>query len=55
LVVAFILIIEGIIPLFYPNRFKAILSSIIDMTDKSLRILGLACIITGLMVYYLVI
>ncbi|MFL2552134.1 MAG: DUF2065 domain-containing protein [Gammaproteobacteria bacterium] len=38
----------------YPNKFKNFLSSIIDMDDKSLRMIGLACIIFGLIIYYLV-
>ncbi|MFL2551937.1 MAG: DUF2065 domain-containing protein [Gammaproteobacteria bacterium] len=54
IVFAFILIIEGIIPLIYPNKFKNLLSSIIDMDDKSLRMIGLGCIIFGLTIYYLV-
>ncbi|MBL6700976.1 MAG: DUF2065 domain-containing protein [Gammaproteobacteria bacterium] len=55
LVFALILILEGIIPLFYPNTFKNALLSIADMDEKSLRMIGLTCIIFGLVLYYLAI
>ncbi|MEK9906420.1 MAG: DUF2065 domain-containing protein [Gammaproteobacteria bacterium] len=54
LVIAFILIIEGIIPLLYPSKFKETLSYILQLNDKTLRMFGLTCIISGLIIYYLV-
>ncbi|MEK9793074.1 MAG: DUF2065 domain-containing protein [Gammaproteobacteria bacterium] len=51
---AFILIIEGIIPLLYPSKFKETLSYILQLNDKTLRMFGLTCIISGLIIYYLV-
>jgi len=46
--------VEGIFPLLYPDKFKQTLYYITEMKDKTLRMFGLACIISGLIIYYLV-
>lgn len=48
------LIIEGIIPFLYPQRWRAMVSMLSEVDDKSLRIMGLSGMLIGTALLYLV-
>ena len=52
--IALVLIIEGLMPFAVPNKIKAVYRSLQDAPTKSLRIMGLASIIAGLILLYAV-
>jgi len=47
-----VLIFEGITPFSAPKTFKKILHSVIEMSDSTLRIIGLSSILAGLTILY---
>ncbi|MCL6271981.1 DUF2065 domain-containing protein [Sansalvadorimonas sp. 2012CJ34-2] len=56
LAVAFclVLVLEGIIPFLYPQRWRKLVIQIAQADDRSLRITGLASMILGTVLLYLV-
>jgi len=51
---ALMLIIEGIIPFINPNGFRQALLMLLQQKDSAIRIGGLASMIVGLILLYLV-
>jgi uncharacterized protein YjeT (DUF2065 family) len=49
-----VLVIEGIFPFLSPGRVRETLSQIIQMDDRTFRILGLTSMLIGLVVLYFV-
>ncbi len=48
-----LLIIEGIIPFLYPDRWRQLLETVSDTDDKMLRLVGLFSMLLGLGILYL--
>ena len=55
LLVAFILILEGILPLISPKKTKSILSYFLELDDNTIRIMGGIMFVSGLILYMLAI
>ncbi|MFL2560105.1 MAG: DUF2065 family protein [Gammaproteobacteria bacterium] len=51
LILSFFLILEGLFPFLAPELFRKFLKTISDCSNNSLRILGLVCIILGLILF----
>lgn len=50
---ALVLIIEGLLPFAVPHKVKEVYRSLQEAPDKSLRTMGLASIIAGLILLYI--
>mgnify|MGYP003151707822 FL=1 len=48
-----LLIIEGIIPFLYPDRWRRLLETVSTTDDKMLRLVGLFSMLLGLGILYL--
>jgi len=48
------LVLEGIIPFLYPARWRQLVSVLAGIDDRTLRITGLASMVTGTVLLYLV-
>jgi len=46
------LIIEGIIPLLYPGRWRQLVATLADINDTSLRLIGLGSMLMGIALLY---
>lgn len=51
---ALLLIIEGITPFISPQAWRQLLSQLIQMSDKSLRIMGAVMMLTGAIIFKLI-
>ncbi len=51
--VCLMLVIEGIIPFLYPGRWRQLVSSLADVSNRQLRIVGLASMLIGAGCLYL--
>jgi len=51
--VALLLVIEGILPFLSPKTMRGVLLKMLEMDDKSLRISGLASMLIGVILLYL--
>ncbi len=51
---ALVLIIEGLLPFTAPDKIKALYRSLQESPTNSLRMMGLASIVAGLILLYLV-
>jgi uncharacterized protein YjeT (DUF2065 family) len=52
--IALMLVIEGIIPFWNPQMFRKTLSNLLKMSDSSFRVIGVASMMGGLCLLYLV-
>ena len=52
--IALVLVFEGIMPFLYPRGWRAALESVRQMSDGSLRTLGLASMLSGVVLLMLV-
>ncbi|HIP94849.1 MAG TPA: DUF2065 domain-containing protein [Leucothrix sp.] len=52
--IALLLIIDGLLPFISPERLKKMYQSILDTPESSLRTIGLASIVAGLVLLYIV-
>ncbi len=48
------LILEGIIPFLYPQRWRSLVQQLSVISDRSLRMMGFASMMLGLIALYLV-
>lgn len=48
-----VLIIEGVVPFLYPNRWRQLAVLLITTDDKKLRTMGLASMVIGVSLLYL--
>lgn len=51
---ALVLVIEGILPFVAPNRYKQMVAQIVRLSDNHLRTFGLATMIAGLVLLFIV-
>lgn len=51
---ALVLIIEGILPFLAPSKLKEVYQSVMEMPDKSLRIMGFSSMVAGLVLLFLI-
>jgi len=51
---ALVLVIEGILPFLSPRSWRESMSQAAQLPDKTLRIMGLASMLAGVFVLYLV-
>lgn len=51
---ALVLVIEGILPFVAPNRYKQLVAQIVRLSDNHLRTFGLATMIAGLVLLFIV-
>lgn len=49
-----VLVIEGIIPFLYPQRWRSLVAAMASMDDKQIRIIGLVSMLVGTAVLMLV-
>lgn len=52
--IALVLIIEGLLPFAAPSKLKAVYQSMLEMPDKSLRVLGFGSMVAGLILLFLI-
>jgi uncharacterized protein YjeT (DUF2065 family) len=52
--VALVLVIEGMLPFVRPGRYKQLVAQIVRLSDNQLRTFGLAAMIAGLLLLFLV-
>jgi len=52
--IALVLIIEGLLPFAAPSKLKEVYQSMLEMPDKSLRVLGFGSMVAGLLLLFLV-
>jgi uncharacterized protein YjeT (DUF2065 family) len=52
--VALVLVIEGILPFVGPGRYRQMVAQIVRLGDNQLRTFGLAAMIAGLLLLFLV-
>ena len=51
---ALVLVIEGLLPFLTPDGYRKAMISMLQMHDRSLRLMGLASMMAGLLLLYLV-
>lgn len=49
-----VLVIEGLLPFVSPRAWRGMVAAAAGMDDRSLRLAGLACMLTGTALLYLV-
>lgn len=49
-----VLVIEGLMPFLAPGRWKRMLASVMLISDRQLRLVGLGSMVTGTLLLYLV-
>ncbi len=56
LLIAFclLLVLEGILPFLAPRRWRAMLTMVSQANDRSIRMVGLVCMLTGVLLLYLI-
>jgi uncharacterized protein YjeT (DUF2065 family) len=52
--VALLLVIEGMLPFVRPGRYKQMVAQIVRLPDNQLRLFGLAAMIIGLLLLFIV-
>jgi uncharacterized protein YjeT (DUF2065 family) len=48
------LVIEGIIPFLNPARWRRLVASLADINDSTLRLIGLASMLAGTVLLYII-
>ncbi len=51
---ALVLVIEGLLPFLTPGGYRKVVTSMLDMDDRKLRMMGLISMFAGLFFLYLV-
>ena len=52
--VALVLVIEGMLPFIRPRRYKQLVAQIVRLSDNQLRTFGLASMIGGIVLLFIV-
>jgi len=52
--VALMLVLEGIIPFLYPNKWRNLVATLAQINDRQLRIMGLISMLLGVGLLYLI-
>lgn len=50
---ALVLVIEGLLPSLSPARFRRVMSTFVQLDDRSIRVAGLSSMIAGAVLLYL--
>ncbi len=50
---ALMLVLEGIIPFLYPAKWRNLVETLSQITDKHLRMMGLLSMLAGIVLLYL--
>ncbi|MGB0468599.1 MAG: DUF2065 domain-containing protein [Pontibacterium sp.] len=48
------LVLEGIMPFLYPQRWRRLVEQLASVDDRSLRMLGLFSMLAGILILYLI-
>ncbi|WP_257294185.1 DUF2065 domain-containing protein [Endozoicomonas sp. YOMI1] len=48
------LVLEGVVPFLYPQRWRQLVSRLADIDDRQLRIAGLISMLVGVALLYLI-
>lgn len=51
--VCLLLVLEGIVPFLYPQRWRSLIARIAAVSDKHIRITGLASMLAGVALLYM--
>lgn len=56
LLIAFslMLVLEGVVPFLYPQRWRQLVSRLAEIDDRQLRIVGLISMLVGVALLYLI-
>lgn len=49
-----VMVIEGIVPFLYPRRWRHMALSLAQVDDRTMRLVGLASMVVGTMLLYVV-
>lgn len=49
-----LLVLEGIFPFLYPGRWRALVAALATINDRTLRLTGLASMLAGTVLLYLI-
>lgn len=49
---ALVFVVEGVLPLLSPNRFRATMLAATRLEDRALRVLGLTSMVGGVLLLY---
>lgn len=49
-----VLVLEGLMPFIAPARWKRLLAEVVQISDRHLRLIGLACMLMGTLFLYLI-
>ena len=52
--VSLMLILEGILPFLYPQRWRRVVAQLAQISDANMRVLGLVSMLIGLVLLWLV-
>lgn len=52
--VALMLVLEGMIPFLYPNKWRNLVATLAQLSDFQLRIMGLVGMLLGVLLLFLV-
>jgi uncharacterized protein YjeT (DUF2065 family) len=52
--ISLVLVIEGILPFLYPRRWRRLVAQLAAIDDKTMRIIGLVSILSGVGLLFLV-
>ncbi|MDP3518997.1 MAG: DUF2065 domain-containing protein [Hydrogenophaga sp.] len=52
LALALMLVLEGLLPMLAPARWRQMFSEILKLNDGQIRFFGLACVGVGLLLYW---
>ena len=52
--ISLMLVIEGIIPFLYPDRWRRLVATLADIDNTALRLVGLGSMIAGVILLYIV-
>ncbi len=53
LAIGMVLVIEGLMPLFFPRQWRDMFRQIMALTDGQLRFVGLVAVVIGLLLMFL--
>ncbi len=51
---ALMLVFEGVIPFLYPNKWRTLVAALAQINDRQLRMMGLASMLLGVALLYMV-
>lgn len=51
--ICLMLVLEGILPFLYPRRWRGAITQLVQLSDRQLRLMGLASMLLGTALLYL--